>query len=72
MHPYLWAELAAERHRDLVLTADRQRLAAAAAPPAALRRRLGRQLVSLGARIAGPSGPTRHRSDPLLGKEEGC
>ena len=72
MHPYLSAELAAEHRQDLLAAADRQRLVAAAAPPAALRRRLRGQLSFLGARIAGPSEPTGHRSNPLLGKEEGC
>lgn len=42
-----------ERRKDLLATAAHHRLAAEAAPPAALRRRLGRVLVALGAGIAG-------------------
>jgi hypothetical protein len=43
----------AERRKDLLTTAAQYRLAAEAAPPAALRRRLGRTLVALGAGLAG-------------------
>lgn len=69
MHPDLTAALAAEHHRDLLATADRQRLAAAAAPPPALRLRLERRLVSFGLRISGLH-PGTHRPVGLLVREE--
>jgi hypothetical protein len=53
MVPQLQGELAAEHQHDLRREAVRRRLAAEAAPPAALRLRVGRSLVSLGERIAG-------------------
>ena len=47
MHPYLSEAMAAEHRRDLLADAHRHRLAAAAAPPAALRPRLARWLGSI-------------------------
>lgn len=70
MLPDLRTAVAAEYQTDLRVAADRRRLAAVAAPPAALRLRLGRRLVSPGSGISGPSGPTRHPSNPLMRKEE--
>lgn len=63
MHPDLTAALAAEHRRELLATADRRRLAAAAVPPAALRLRLGQRLVSVGLRISGHPKLINHPSD---------
>jgi hypothetical protein len=52
MNPNLAQELLAARLNDALVLACRHRLAAAAAPPAALRQRWGARLVSLGAAIA--------------------
>ena len=60
MDPYL-SMVAAERHRELIAAADRHRLAAAAASPAALRRRVGLRLVRIGDRLAG-NGQLIHRT----------
>jgi glutamine synthetase type III len=72
MHPDLSAALAAERQKDLLASANRHRLAAAVAPPATLRLRLGRGLVSIGARLSENTGPSRHPSVSLGREEERC
>lgn len=71
MLPDLPTAVATERQKDLRAAAARSRLAAAAAPPAALRLRLGRQLVSIGLRIAEPSRLVHHPSSSFIGEEEG-
>ena len=58
MLPDLRTAVVAEYQKDLRIAAERRRLAAVAAPPAALRPRLGRRLGALQARIAGPSRPS--------------
>jgi hypothetical protein len=57
MLPDLRTAVAAEYQNDLRVAADRQRLAAVAAPPAALRLRLGRRLDLLRVRLSGLSRP---------------
>jgi hypothetical protein len=59
MVPDLQIGIALDHQRELQDEADLRRLAAEAAPPAALRLRLGRQLVSLGHKVSGSSG-SRH------------
>jgi hypothetical protein len=70
MLPDLRTALVAEYQRDLRTVAERRRLAAVAAPPAALRPRLSRRLGALRARIAGLSSPIVTRSTHSRGKEE--
>ena len=53
MEPTLPEALAAERRKDLLTAAERQRLAAAAAPQPGMRLRVGRALVGAGLRISG-------------------
>jgi hypothetical protein len=55
MLPDLRTAVVAEYQKDLRTVAERRRLAAVAAPPAALRPRLGRRLGALRGRVAGPS-----------------
>jgi hypothetical protein len=66
----LQAAAAEEHRRDLLAGARRRRLVAAAAPPSALRRRLGRGLLSLGLRISGQSTLIRRPADAFI-REEG-
>jgi hypothetical protein len=70
MLPDLRTAVAAEYQKDLRIVAERRRLAAVAAPPAALRPRLGRRLGALRARIAGPSRQIVTRSTHSRRKEE--
>jgi hypothetical protein len=70
MLPDLRMAVVAEYQRDLRTVAERRRLAAAAAPPAALRPRLGRSLGALRARIAGPSRQIVTRSAHSRREEE--
>ncbi len=70
MLPDLRTAVVAEYQNDLRTVAERRRLAAAAAPPAALRPRLGRPLGALRARIAGSSRPVVTRSTHSRRKEE--
>lgn len=65
----LSATVAAEHRRDLLAAAERDRLSAAAAPPAALRQRLGRGLVALGQRVSPQEPVMECRPDRLTGKE---
>jgi hypothetical protein len=69
MLPDLRTALVAEYQRDLRTVAERRRLAAVAAPPAALRPRLSRPLGARRARIARPSRPIVTRSTHSRGKE---
>jgi hypothetical protein len=62
MLPDLRTAVAAEYQNDLRVAADRQRLAAVAAPPAALRLRLGRRLDFLRVRLSGLSRPIHPHS----------
>jgi hypothetical protein len=71
MVPDLRTAVATEYQKDLRLAADRRRLAAAAAPPAALRLRLGRRLGLNRMPISGPSKALRHPTGSFIGKEEG-
>jgi hypothetical protein len=66
MLPDLRAAVAAEYQNDLRVAADRRRLAAAAAPPAALRLRLGRRLDFLHVRLSGLSEDHSSPLDPLI------
>jgi hypothetical protein len=70
MLPDLRTAVVAEYQKDLRIAAERRRLAAVAAPPAALRPRLIRRLGALRARIAGPSRPIATRSTHSRRKEE--
>lgn len=70
MLPDLRTAVVAEYQKDLRIVAERRRLAAVAAPPAALRPRLGRRLEALRARIAGPSRQIVTRSTHSRRKEE--
>jgi hypothetical protein len=70
MLPDLRTAVVAEYQRDLRIAAERRRLAAVAAPPAALRPRLGPRFGALRARIAGPSRRIVTRSTNSRGKEE--
>jgi hypothetical protein len=70
MLPDLRTAVVAEYQKDLRTVAERRRLAAVAAPPAALRPRLGRRLGALRARMAGPSRPIVTRSSHSPRKEE--
>ena len=69
MLPDLRTAVVAEYQRDLRTVAKRRRLATVAAPPAALRPRLGR-LGALRARITGSSRAIVTRSTHSRGKEE--
>jgi hypothetical protein len=62
MLPDLRTAVVTEYQNDLRVAADRRRLAAVAAPPAALRLRLGRRLDFLRLRPSGVPGPSRPRS----------
>ena len=71
MLPDLRTAVVAEYQRDLRTVAERRRrLAAVAAPPAALRPGLGRRLGALRARIAEPSRPVATHSTHARRKEE--
>jgi hypothetical protein len=70
MLPDLRTAVVAEYQNDLRTVAERRRLAAAAAPPAALRPGLGPRLGALRARIAGPSRRIVIRSAHSRRKEE--
>ena len=66
MNSYLSLVLAQERHRDLIAAADRHRLAAVAASPAALRRKAAGLR-----RLFGPFRPHPPRTSsigPLVGR----
>jgi hypothetical protein len=60
----------AERRKDQLTIAARYRRAAEVAPPATLRRRLGRSLVALGVGLAGDRSVLRP-STLSLGEESG-
>ena len=68
MVPDLSAAIAAEHRRDLLLAAERSRLASRAVPRGWLRLRWGRRLISLGMRISGDSNG-HDRIHPLARKE---
>ena len=70
MLPDLRTAVVAEYQKDLRIAAERRRLAAAVAPPAALRPRPGRRLGALRVRLAGPSTRIVTRSTHSRGKEE--
>ena len=70
MLPDLRTAVVTEYQNDLRIAAERRRLAAVAAPPAALRPGLGRRLGALRARIAGASRPVATRSTHSRRKEE--
>ena len=60
MHPYLVAQMAEEHNKDLLAHARRAHLAAAIAPPATLRQRVGEGLIAVGERLACRSKPIGH------------
>ena len=70
MLPDLRTAVVTEYQNDLRTVAERRRLAAVAAPPAALRPGLGRRLGALRARIAEPSRPVATHSTHARRKEE--
>ena len=61
----------AERRKDQLALSNRNRLAAEVAPPATLRRRLGRSLVALGLGLAGDAALTLRPSTLSIGEEAG-